>query len=58
MTRYEKRRTLKRIERLNKRLEEWLKRPMSETIREIGADAIRHHMSQIAQALKAAERTW
>jgi hypothetical protein len=58
MTSFEKRRTLKRIERLSKRLEEWLKRPMNETVREIGADAIRHHISQIAQALKSAERRW
>ena len=58
MTRYEKRKTLGRIERLSKRLEEWLKRPMHESIREIGADAIRHQISQIAQALKTAERRW
>ena len=54
----EKRKTLKRIERLSKRLEEWLRRPMDETIKEIGADAIRYQLSQIAQALKSAERRW
>lgn len=54
----EKKKTLKRIERLSKRLEEWLKRPMHESVREIGADAIRHHISQIAQALRSAERRW
>ena len=58
MTPFEKRRTLKRIERLSKRLEEWLRRPMDETIKEIGADAIRYQLSQIAQALKSAERRW
>jgi hypothetical protein len=58
MTAHEKRNTLKRIERLSKRLEEWLKRPMNEAIREIGADAIRHQISQVAQALKVAERRW
>lgn len=52
MTAEEKNEKICEIKRLSESLERWLKTPMLESVKEIGAEAIRSRMSQLARPLK------
>jgi hypothetical protein len=56
MTAEEKDRRLREIERLGKSLQCWLKTPMLESVKQIGADAIRCRMSEVSRPLKDDEQ--
>ena len=53
MTARERSEKLKEIERLSKSLESWLKPPMLESVKKIGAEAIRCRMSEISRPLRS-----
>ena len=53
MTTRERSEKLKEIERLSKSLESWLKTPMLESVKKIGAEAIRYRMSEISRPLRS-----
>jgi hypothetical protein len=55
MTVEERNERLREIERLNRSLECWLKTPMLESVRQIGAEAIRCKMSDVSRPLRKDE---
>lgn len=55
MTAEEKNERIHEIERLSESLERWLKTPMLESVKEIGAEAIKSRMSELARPLKEEE---
>ena len=55
MTAEEKNDRIREIERLGKSLEDWLKTPMLESVKQIGAEAIRCRMSEVSRPLKHEE---
>ncbi len=52
MTAREKDERMREIERLSRSLEKWLNTPMLESVKEIGAQAIKCRMSEVARPLK------
>ena len=55
MTAEERNRKLDEIEQLGRSLECWLKTPMLESVKEIGAEAIRCRMSELSRPLREDE---
>lgn len=55
MTAEERSRKLREIERLGESLEAWLRTPMLESVKEIGAEAIRCRMSEVSRPLREEE---
>jgi len=52
MTVGERNEKLREIERLSKSLKNWLKTPMLESVKKIGAEAIRCRMSELSRPLR------
>ena len=55
MTAEEKSERMNEIERLGKSLEDWLKTPMLQSVKEIGAEAIKCRMAEISRPLRDEE---
>lgn len=55
MTAEEKNERVREIERLGRSLEDWLKTPMLDSVKQIGAEAIRCRMSEVSRALRQDE---
>jgi len=56
MTAEEKNRKVEEIERLGKSLECWLRTPMLDSVKEIGAEAIRCRLSEVSRPLRDGEK--
>ena len=56
MTVREKEERMYEIERLNKSLKCWLRTPMLDSVKEIGADAIRRRLTEVARPLREEDR--
>jgi len=52
MTAEEKNRKLEEICRLSKSLEDWLKQPMLESVKEIGVEAIKSRLAEVSRPLR------
>lgn len=56
MTAREKDERMREIERLSRSLERWLNTPMLKSVKEIGAQAIKCRMSEVARPLREHKR--
>ena len=56
MTARERDERLREIERLGRSLESWLQTPMLETVKQVGAEAIKCRMSEVSRPLREDEK--